>query len=811
MPRTKDARKLGEYRAKRDFEATSEPTGDAGAGADGRRFVVQEHHATRLHWDLRLEHDGVLASWAIPNGIPQDPSANRLAVRTEDHPLEYLEFHGEIPKGQYGAGTMTIWDQGTYDLHKWEARKVEVTFHGERLSGRYGMFPIGKPGDSANDWMIHRMDPPADPDREPMPERLLPMMARPSSTLPHDEQNWSFEVKWDGVRAIAYVQPGRLRLESRNLNDVTEAYPEVRGLLSALGMHEAVLDGEIVAFDENGRPSFERLQRRMHVRGSSAIRRLQSSMPVMYAIFDLLYLDGHSLIELPYRDRRAKLDSLELSGPAWRVPAAHPGEGNLLLEATAKQGLEGVVAKRLECRYEPGRRSGNWLKIKHTMRQELVIGGWVPGEGRRSSRIGALLMGYYENGAFRYAGRVGTGFTEKTLDEVQKRLEPLRGKQNPFDAAPKLPRETVFVQPRLVAEVELREWTAERIMRAPSFKGLREDKPPREVTLEVVPGAVDHTTEAPPADPGSPEAMFETVERLPEGALLVTTEGRELKLTNWDKVLYPKAGFTKGELIAYYARVAPVVLPHLHNRPLTLKRYPNGVDQPYFYEKQSPSHRPEWVQTARIGDINYTLAQDRPTLIWLANLADVELHTSLSEAQRPDRPTMMVFDLDPGAPAGIVQCCEVGLVLRGLFEQLGLESVAKSSGSKGLQVYVPLNTPIDYRATKSFARRVAEVLEQRMPELVVSRMTKRLRPGKILVDWSQNDEHKTTATVYSLRARERPTVSTPVSWEEVADCRERRDEDLLTFEARQLLARAEEQGDLFAPVLSVKQQLPALR
>ncbi|MBV9802179.1 MAG: DNA ligase D, partial [Solirubrobacterales bacterium] len=765
-----------------------------------------------LHWDLRLEHDGVLASWAVPNGIPPDPSDNRLAVRTEDHPLEYLEFHGEIPKGQYGAGTMTIWDHGTYELHKWEAKKVEVTFHGERLSGRYGLFGIGKPGEAKDDWMIHRMDPPADPDRAPMPERLVPMMARPSDTLPPDERNWSFEVKWDGVRAIAYMQPGRLRLESRNLNDVTEAYPEVRGLIGALGMHEAVLDGEIVAFDENGRPSFERLQRRMHVRGASAIRRLQSSLPVMYAIFDLLYLDGHSLIELPYRERRERLESLKLSGPAWRVPAAHPGEGKLLLDATAKQGLEGIVAKRLECRYEPGRRSGNWLKIKHTMRQELVIGGWAPGEGRRTKRIGALLMGYYEDSAFVYAGRVGTGFTEKTLDQLQKLLEPLRRDSSPFDKAPKLPREMVFVEPSLVAEIELREWTAERIMRAPSFKGLREDKSPREVRIEVIgeDAPTEADAEARDVDPSSPDALFDEVERLADGALLVSTEGRELKITNWDKVLYPQTGFNKGDLVAFYARVAPVVLPHLRDRPLTLKRYPNGVDQQYFYEKQSPSHRPEWVQTARINEINYTLAQDRPTLIWLANLADVELHTSLSLAERPERPTMMVFDLDPGAPAGILECCEVGLVLHGLFEALGLESLAKTSGSKGLQVYVPLNTAVDYRVTKPFAKRVAEVLEQRLPELVVSRMTKRLRPGKILVDWSQNDEHKTTANVYSLRARERPTVSTPVSWEEVAACRERGDAELLTFEADEVLARIEQQGDLFARALSVTQQLPAL-
>jgi bifunctional non-homologous end joining protein LigD len=822
VPKTKETRKLGDYRAKRDFDATSEPAGAQSTREDGHRFVVQEHHATRLHWDLRLEHDGVLASWAIPNGIPADPSDNRLAVRTEDHPLEYLEFHGEIPKGQYGAGTMTIWDQGTYDVHKWEDRKVEVTFHGERLTGRYGLFPIGRNGDSANDWMIHRMDPPADPDREPMPERIVPMMARPADRLPRDEKNWSFEVKWDGVRAIAYVQPGRLRLESRNLNEITDAYPEVRGLIGALGMHEAVLDGEIVSFDYSDpahpRPSFERLQRRMHVTAPASVRRLAASMPVIYAIFDLLYLDGHSLMEEPYRERRAKLESLGLSGPAWRVPAAHPGEGKLLLEATAKQGLEGVVAKRLDSRYEPGRRTGNWLKIKHTLRQELVIGGWIPGVGRRTDRIGALLMGYYENGKLRYAGRVGTGFTEKRLDELYRKLEPLRRNTSPFERAGKggsrIPREAVFVEPELVAEIELREWTAERIMRAPSFKGLRDDKSPRDVRIEVVGEDAPDATEASDddgIDPNSPEALFDSVERGPEGALLVATEDRELKITNWDKVLYPDTGFTKGDLVAYYARIAPAVLPHLHDRPLTLKRYPNGVNETYFYEKQSPSHRPEWVQTARIGDINYTLAQDRPTLIWLANLADVELHTSLSLAARVERPTMIVFDLDPGAPAGIVECCEVGLVLHGLFEQLGLESVAKTSGSKGLQVYVPLNTPVDYRATKPFAKRVAEVLEQRMTELVVSRMTKRLRPGKVFVDWSQNDEHKTTVNVYSLRARERPTVSTPVSWEEVAACREQRDEGLLTFEADQVLARAHEQGDEFARVLSATQQLPPLR
>ncbi len=805
------------------------------------RFVIQEHHATRLHWDLRLEHDGVLASWAIPNGIPPTPQENRLAVRTEDHPLQYLDFHGEIPKGEYGAGTMTIWDTGTYETHKFDAKKVEVTFHGERLSGRYGLFPIGRNAQgqgNENDWMIHRMDPPtpvADGDeREPMPERIVPMLAD-AGRLPADESRYSFEVKWDGVRAIAYCKPGRIRLESRNLNEITDAYPEVRGILSELGMREAVLDGEIVAFDDAGKPSFERLQSRMHVTAPNAIKRLSKSTPVVYAIFDLLYLDGQTLMALPYEERRERLEGLGLGGPAWRVPAVQRGAGARLLAATEQQGLEGIVAKRLDSRYEPGRRTGAWIKIKHVRRQELVVGGWLPGEGRRTDRIGALLMGYYEDADLRYAGRVGTGFTEKTLTELTRLLKPLRARSNPFTNPPKLPRNAEFVEPELVAEVEFREWTGEGVMRAPSFKGLRDDKPAAEVVREAVDAEVvaepapvpveaeaqaQAQAEADGAQPETPatretlvigarpEELFDDVTRRPDGALAVTVDGRALKLTNWDKVLYPETGFTKGDLIAYYTRIAPTVLPHLKDRPLTLKRYPNGVDSPYFYEKQSPSHGPDWIETVEVQDVNYTLAQERATLVWLANLADIELHTSLSLRADAHRPTMLVFDLDPGAPAGLVECSEVALVLRGLFSALGLDSVVKTSGSKGMQMYVPLNSEVTYEQTKPFARTVAELLEQRLPELVVSRMTKRLRPGRVFVDWSQNDRHKTTVNVYSLRARPTPSVSTPVSWEEVKRCRDAGDPELLGFGPEQVLRRVAADGDLFAPLLSAVQELP---
>jgi bifunctional non-homologous end joining protein LigD len=476
------ARKLGEYERKRDFERTPEPGANGAAGeSELPRFVVQEHHATRLHWDLRLEHDGALASWAVPNGIPEDQDENRKAIRTEDHPLEYLTFHGEIPEGNYGAGKMTIWDSGSYEPHKWEPRKIVLTFHGERLKGRYALFQAGR---GEKDWLIHRMDPPADPAREPMPEHVVPMMAK-LAKLPASDDGWAYEIKWDGVRAIAYSQPGRLRLESRNLNEITARYPELRRLNRALGSHSAVLDGEIVAFDAEGRPSFEMLQPRMHLTSEAEIRRRAEQVPLAYMIFDLLYLDGHSLMGAPYEERRAQLEQLGLEGPAWRTPAYQLGRGAELLAAAARQGLEGIVAKRVESPYEPGKRSGKWLKVKNTLRQEFVVGGWLPGEGRRDGEIGALLVGYYENSELRYAGKVGTGFGQRDLDLLKRLLEPLARPDSPF-AGKAPPRGARFAEPRLVAEVEFTEWTRDGMLRHPSYKGLREDKAPEEVVRETV-------------------------------------------------------------------------------------------------------------------------------------------------------------------------------------------------------------------------------------------------------------------------------------------------------------------------------------
>jgi len=789
--------KLSEYKRKRDFAKTKEPAPKARKSRKSKapRFVVQEHSARRLHWDLRLEHEGAAASWAIPNGIPMNPKENRMAVHTEDHPLEYLTWEGEIPKGEYGAGTMRIWDRGTYELEKWTDAKVMVDFHGERLRGRYALFRTGK---AEKDWMIHRIDPPEEV-ADPFPEQVVPMLAK-LAPLPADDSGWAVEVKWDGVRAIAYCRPGRLELQTRNLNVVTDSYPEVRRLSRQIGARDAVLDGELVAFDDQDRPSFERLQQRIHQTADAIVRRRMKTHPVTYLIFDLLYLDGRDLKDEPYTVRRELLEGLGLEGESWQTPGYSVGHAKELLAAAAERQLEGIVLKRLDSRYAPGKRTGSWLKVKNLGRQEFVIGGWLPGEGRRRNTIGALLLGYHDpegdGGELRYAGKVGTGFSERDLKELLARLRPLERDSNPFGR--KGPKGAHYVEPVLVAEVEYRELTSEGMIRHGAFKGLREDKPAAEVELERV---IEEAGSSAGKGKGSKKTLIEV-------------EGRELALSNLGKVLYPEPGFTKGQVIDYYARVAEVLLPHLRGRPLTMKRYPDGVEGKFFYEKRCPPHRPEWVQTASIwsgrneGDIDFCLVEDLPTLIWAANLADLELHTSLSLAAAMETPTAMVFDLDPGAPADVLDCAQVAIWIRGLFDQLGLRCYPKTSGSKGIQLYVPLNTEVSYERTKPFAKAVAETLETKFGDRVISQMTKAKRAGKVLIDWSQNDRHKTTVNVYSLRAKARPTVSTPLEWEELEAALAAGDAARLVFDADQVLRRANEKGDLFAPLLSERQRLP---
>ncbi len=476
----KKAGSLDTYRTKRDAQKTPEPMGRRPSTRRGRpRFVIQEHHARSLHWDLRLERDGVLVSWALPKGIPETPDQNHLAVHTEDHPLEYATFKGEIPQGEYGGGMVTIWDTGYYDVEKWSDTEVKFVLHGKRVSGDFVLFQT-----KDTNWMIHRHGTSTRVD--PLPTSIKPMLAV-AGRLPVDSDGWAFEIKWDGVRTILFVEGGRVRAQSRNDLDVTSAFPELADIGEFLGMTTCVIDGEIVALGEDGKPSFARLQHRMHVANRREAQRRAALDPVSFVAFDLLYVDGRSLLGDSYDERRSRLESLHLNGATFTTTDSfHDVDGKDILSATVANGLEGIVAKRRSSFYRAGRRSPDWVKVKSFRTQEAIIGGWTQGQGERHGSLGALLLGVPDEEGLRYVGKVGTGFDERARRTLLGDLRPLARRTSPF-LAPLPARETVgahFVRPKLVGEVEFSEWTTAGRLRQPVWRGLRPDKDPSEVVVE---------------------------------------------------------------------------------------------------------------------------------------------------------------------------------------------------------------------------------------------------------------------------------------------------------------------------------------
>jgi bifunctional non-homologous end joining protein LigD len=473
---------LNEYRRKRDPGRTPEPVPAEEVLPTGNddTFVIQEHHARRLHWDVRLERGGVLVSFAVPKGLPPVPGDIRLAVHTEDHPMEYATFEGTIPKGEYGGGRMFIWDRGRYETLKWSDREIQVVFDGQRIKGRYTFFHGGK---EAKDWMVRRSDPPQETDWEALPELIEPMLAVPGTLPPTSEdEDWAYEFKWDGVRALARVEGGRLRLHARKGNEITPRYPELRALGEELGSTEVWLDGEIVAFVD-GRPTFYALQQRIHAEGERAIRRAVADTPITYLIFDVLHFEGRSCLDVPYRERRELLERLELTGPNWHTSPSYPGEGAAVVDAAREQRLEGVIAKRLSSRYFPGRRSPDWVKISEIRPLEVIIGGWRPGEGRREDSLGSLMIGVPTAAGLTYVGQVGTGFTDEMLQSMITQLRGMTRATPPF--VNEVPRDrakgATWVEPALVGEVEFLNWTADGRLRAARWRGLRSDKGPEDV------------------------------------------------------------------------------------------------------------------------------------------------------------------------------------------------------------------------------------------------------------------------------------------------------------------------------------------
>jgi bifunctional non-homologous end joining protein LigD len=757
---------LDQYRRKRDPSKTPEPFG--GKEHDGPlRFVVQRHDARRLHYDLRLERGGVLASWAVPKGMPMRRGERHLAVHTEDHPLDYAEFEGTIPTGEYGAGTVEIWDRGTYELLE-EKRDggLTVRLAGDRLRGTWALVPAALDGQPRN-WLLLCKEAPTFPERV-----YAPMLASSADSVPTGE-GWLFEPKWDGFRAIARVDAGEASLTSRNGNDLSARFPDVaRALPRAVRASSAVLDGEICALDADGRSRFSLLQE-----GGGELR---------LVLFDALELEGEPLVDLPFVERRSRLEKIVLPGAAGVVVSPVFEDGSVLLAAAREQELEGIVAKRATSRYLPGRRTSDWRKVKLRREQEFVVAGYTRGRGRRSSGFGALVLGVYEAGRLRWVGNVGTGFSEPELDRLATLLRPLRRPDSPFAVTPRMPRvrrdEVVWVEPSLVAQIEFAEWTREGRLRAPVYLGLREDKPADQVRREREP--------------------------VPEE---IRRGRRVLRLSNLDKPFWADEGITKGDLLAYYRDVAAVLLPHLRGRPFTMKRYPDGWQGKHFFQKDAPSHTPDWVKTVPFAAttrdtrerriVDYVLVDDDLTLLWVVSMGCIDLNTWYSRVDRPDRPDWVLFDLDPSQDVGFAETMEVALLVKEALELLELESFVKTSGSRGIHVLVPVARRHSYDDTRDFAAIVAGAIARAHPELATTEWVKRKRRG-VLIDANQNGTGKTIASVYSVRPRAGAPVSTPLRWEELGTGL-----DPTAFTMDAVLDRVAREGDLFAGVLTNRQSL----
>jgi bifunctional non-homologous end joining protein LigD len=789
---------LTDYQRKRDFRRTPEPKGKQPKGAPTRRYVVHRHHATRLHWDVRLEMRGILASWAVPNGPPLEAGKRRLAVHTEDHPIEYLTFHGVIPDG-YGAGSMTIWDTGTYELIEEKPNELKIRMKGERLDGEWVIVQTKQ--NEGRDWLMIKHGTP--PKNDPLLSKIAPMLAA-AADEPFDSPDFIYEPKWDGVRTIAFVDGGEVRLQTRNLLDCTKQYPEATQAAEALtGAYHAILDGEIVALDPNGVPSFQRLQPRMHVSDESTVRKLRKSTPVIYQVFDILYADGEDLTRKPLRDRLRRLDEALTPMGSIRRSEGFPGTGVALFEAAREQGLEGIVAKRLDSIYQPGARSPAWVKIKAFRTMDCVIGGWTEGQGGRTKTLGALLLGVYHDGKLQPVGHVGTGFDERTLRDLLAILQEHESPTPPFATKPRTNQPARWCLPELVCEVEYVEITRDGTLRHPTYRGLRPDVDPREVVGEERRESAKKAQEAAKraATTVSP-AKGELAARVPS---VLEVDGKRIKLTNLEKILFPEDGYTKADLIRYYAEVSPYLVPWLRDRPLTLKPFPDGIHGTHFYQKNKPGFTPEWIKSwtdPREPENAYVLANDMATLVWMANYTAIEIHPRLARADEPEKPDNVMIDLDPAEGATWDDVKEVAHAVKAVLDDLNLVGFPKTTGSRGIHVLVPVARRYTFEETRGFALRVGQIAREKLPKLVTLEFSKAKRRG-IYIDYLQNTRAKSTAGPYSVRPIRRAPVSAPLRWDEIASLG-RPD----AFTMINMSARLEAVGDLLSPSLALAQKLP---
>jgi bifunctional non-homologous end joining protein LigD len=829
------ASKLQTYRAKRDFSLTSEPSPDVEAppSTGSPRFMIHKHDATRLHYDVRLEIDGVLASWAVPKGPSYDPSEKRLAVETEDHPLAYATFEGRIPEGAYGAGDSLIWDTGTYDTvppgqESAQRKKGHLTlqFHGQKLQGRWHLLRTRAKGGKSQ-WLFfksrdehasttyditaerpesvksgraatrgpERRRARTGTSRSTSPEALLekvwpPMLARLSTPEEVAEAPHVFEVKYDGFRALAAISGGKVRMQSRNAVDLAPRFPALAQALSRLKVREAVLDAEVVALDEQGRSRFQLLQN----------ARDNADVEQRFVAFDLLWLDGEDLRERPLEERRELLERVMADA---QLPLQISERIELPMEKgiaeARRRGWEGLIAKRVGSPYT-GARSSDWLKLKVLAGQEVALLGYLPITNGKP-QIGSLIIGVHGPDGFHEVGKVGTGFSTKTRTELKRLLDKDKVRA-PVAEDARDRKGAVWVKPRLVANVSFTEWTTDGRLRHPVFQGLRDDKSPEEVVREQPSSRMRKVR------PTASEARGTRRVSRPLAARTAApvTSDEEL-LTHGDRVLYPADGLTKADVFAYYRSVAPVLLPVLRDRPLALQRWPAGIQAPGFFRQGSPDV-PDWVPTMRIQHEGKVLPHvnvvSEEVLLLLANRAALTLHMWSSHQPRLDSADWVVFDLDPG-DGGWDSVITVALALRKHLEELELESFPKTSGKRGMHVLVPVARGHTYARTQAFANAVVGMLERELGDIATTERSISKRGGRLYLDAGQNARGKTVVAPYSLRGVDGAPFSAPLKWSEVT-----RRLDPKRFNLRTLARRLDAVGDLFAPAMAGTQKLPKL-
>jgi bifunctional non-homologous end joining protein LigD len=834
---------LKEYEQKRNFKVTPEPAAKkvtATSGDRGGFFCVQRHDATRLHYDFRLEVGGVLVSWAVPKGPSLDPAHKSLAMKVEDHPFDYGTFEGNIPKGNYGGGSVMLWDKGSYHVlgdepaqEQLERGDFKFELHGVKLNGSFAIVHM-KRASKGNEWLlIKKKDEHAVPGydidqyawsvatkrtqdeiaanveevtpgelegarKAALPATMTAMLATAASKPPSGSQ-WVYEIKWDGIRALCLIKDGKLEIMSRRGNHCERQYPEFKDLPAHVHAKTAWLDGEICVLDENGRAHFQNIQPRIGANPSVAPR-LAETAPATLFLFDILYTDGYDLRDVALEDRRRLLNALVVPDSHIRISEIFEIGGEEMLAAAREMGLEGVLAKDRRSKYE-GARTSRWQKLKISTEQEFVIAGFTAGE---REYFGALVLGVYEGDKLRHAGQVGTGFDHKLMKAIHERLEPLVTKTCPLTPKPKIAGVT-WVRPEVVCQMRFLEWTQDHVLRAPVFVGLRDDKAADEVQREESP---ESDEEAAPDESAPEDEKIESSLDLSGKEVSTDVEGHGLKFTNLDKIYFPKDGWKKRDLLAFYDAVAEWLLPHLKDRPLSMKRYPNGIHQDYFFQKNAPDHFPDWLRLEPISEHggtklnHYPLANDRASLLYLVNLGCIDHNPWMSRVGSLDKPDWMLLDLDP-VDTSFDQIVEAARLVREVLSELGLEGYPKTTGGDGMHVYVPLEPEYSYDQVRSFAEIVAHLVNDRAPNLFTTpRSVDKRKKGRVYFDYLQIGTGKTIAAPYVVRAYDRAPVATPLAWKEVK--KGIRPED---FRIDDTIARFQKVGDIFAPVLQGGQRL----